>query len=505
MRARGALVLALILAGLGAVAFIWWRQQRPPASPPAPIQAHVLKKSELTPAEIKYGRAPQRHPSVTYEDDVVIVEGGADVIRSVTPDGLVWTIDARARHASELSVGKIAFVTGRCVGRVLYLKREGDTLNLVLGPVELTDVFRTLEITVTQPIDLSEVIEVPPPQFQGVKFPLQDKDAALPEWSVPPIPLAAPHAPASRDAPFILRPISRRDAEPQVSPVTPGIPQRLNLTFQTRPLINTDGIGAELRHEGRGMIVIAQVQLRAPKPDLEFDLRIVNKQLSGSLVLKNTVGLRLAFDGSVGEAFSGNAYWRGFAPGFTIPVGGPAPIEVTFRHEIWVRTAFSAKQTVFTAGGEYGLNTDIGLRFQKGAFSLVGPEGLTVERSLMRNMNTISLGPNGVVISHVATMTGGLGVGGFTTGPTFDLATSVGVAQGPSIALIQCEGATLSMNVRGGVGWTIPQKVAQFINAVFSIFGVKPIPDHGGVYTPWKELFKQHAQTESKVCGGPGT
>src|SRR5690606_6068296 len=46
----------------------------------------VLKKSELSEAEILYGRAPRPDPSVTYQDDVVIVEGGAGAIRSVSPE-----------------------------------------------------------------------------------------------------------------------------------------------------------------------------------------------------------------------------------------------------------------------------------------------------------------------------------------------------------------------------------------------------------------------------------
>src|SRR5689334_12578437 len=86
---------------------------------PPPTIVHALTPSQLTEGERKYGRAPQRDPSVTYGKDVIIVDGGASVIRSLSADGLVWTIDPNAPHAKELAVDKIAFVTGRCVGRVL--------------------------------------------------------------------------------------------------------------------------------------------------------------------------------------------------------------------------------------------------------------------------------------------------------------------------------------------------------------------------------------------------
>jgi len=41
-----------------------------------------LKKSELTPAEIKYGVAPVPDPSITYQPAVVVIGGGADAIRA---------------------------------------------------------------------------------------------------------------------------------------------------------------------------------------------------------------------------------------------------------------------------------------------------------------------------------------------------------------------------------------------------------------------------------------
>src|SRR5438045_8833052 len=87
------------------------------ARDPVPVRARALKKSELSAAEIQYGRAAKRDRSVTYGRDVVIVDGGPDVIRSRGADGLTWTLDAPARHADEIAVGKLEFVTGRCSGR----------------------------------------------------------------------------------------------------------------------------------------------------------------------------------------------------------------------------------------------------------------------------------------------------------------------------------------------------------------------------------------------------
>ena len=73
-----------------------------------------------------------------YHPDVVIVEGGPDAVRSVSANGLVWTIKGDAGHAGDLAPGKILFVTGRSAGRVLGVHRDGDDLVVTIGPVELT-------------------------------------------------------------------------------------------------------------------------------------------------------------------------------------------------------------------------------------------------------------------------------------------------------------------------------------------------------------------------------
>jgi hypothetical protein len=471
----------------------------PPA--PVPIRPHLLTRSDLSPAEIKYGRAPKRDPSVVYERDVVLVDQGAEAIRSLSPNGLTWTLDANASHVDELSVGKIAYVTGRCVGRVLQATRDGDTLRLVLGPVDLTDIFQSLDVSVAEPVDLEQGVEYAPQQFDGLAVPVEGDDAALPEWSAtlgdtPGRSGGSPPPPAFGIIPAAF-------VRPQ-GPVSPGIPQSLDLTFHTSPLKSGDGIGAELSHEGAGIRLVAQVQLRVAKPSLDFHLTIQQKRVDAKVILHNVAGLRLAFDGSAGADFSRNVNWYVPVPPplneISIPIG-TSGLAVTLRQEIWVRTAFGGKSSHFGAGGEYTLNGDIGFTYQDGKWDLVGPKGLTVKQSLMANMNSISIAPVGLIVSHVATLTAGVGSWGFTTGPSLDVGTSLGVAQGSSIGIVRCRGAALTMNIRGGVGWRIPKTLASVVNTFLQLIQRK-VEDHGGVHTDWKNLFQQVAQTDSPVCKG---
>jgi hypothetical protein len=471
---------------------------RPTESEPS----HLLKASELTPAEIKFGRAPKRDRSVTYQPNVILMENGSEAIHSLAPDGLTCVIDGRAKHAGEMVVGKIAFVTGRCVGRILMAKREGDELTLVLGPVELTEIFRKLDVTFDQPVDFTQAIEYPTLQVPGMKFPLEGPDAA------PPYLTAVPGIETPARASFFatnkvprLQPAAYSFFQAPGAPgILPGPPK---VGFETsKPLNNADGIGVELRHEGHSVRLVAQAQLRLDKPSLQFRLSIDNGKVDAKVLLHNAAGLKLAFDSAVSDEFSGNVDWYWIPPGtLSIPISGPVPLSIDLRQELWIQTAFSSKRSSFSAGGDYDINADFGFTYHAGNFNVQGPTGITVRKSMMSNMTGVSLGPRGLVISHVLTITGGLGMGGFTTGPTLKLATSVHTALGSSIGMVQCSGASLAMNVRGGVGWTIPRPVAHFVNFFLKIINVQPILDHGGIFCPWKELFHQASQTEGQTCG----
>jgi hypothetical protein len=466
---------------------------------PNAIRSVVVHKAALSAGEIKYGRAPVPDSRVTYMPDVVIVEGGAAAIRALSADGVAWTIDAHAPRAADLAPGKIAFLTGHCMGRILFLKRGADTIDLVLGPVKLTDVFRSLEVDVDDAIDPADVVALPEISSPRVTLPLEGDAASLPEGSLDPMPVPPPWMGGAGEADrYQLRPVALAAYQ---RPVSPGIPQRVNLTFHTAPLRRADGIGAELRHEGSGIRAIAQVQLRAASPHLDFHLRIHDGDVTARMILKNTASLKLAFDGAVGEAFSGNVRWYAPAPGFSIPIGGPVPISVDVRQEIWVTTQFTARQSVFSAGGEYGINADLGFVVEHNHFTLIGPKGLTVERSLMQNMSGVSFGPQGIWITHQATVTGGLGAAGFTVGPTFQVITSLRAAQGSTIGIVGCRATGLLMLMRAGVGWTIPRVVRDVVNFFLDLVHVRRITDHDSISTRPVTVFNQRLQTDSAICG----
>lgn len=119
---------------------------------------HPVDLKTLTESERKFGIAPKRGPKVEYQPDIILMEQGDKAIRSIGTDGMTWTFDANAPHVSEFQMGKIVFATGRAVGRIIYLKREGDDVKAILGPIQLNDVIRNGSFAIDSPIDLNNVL-----------------------------------------------------------------------------------------------------------------------------------------------------------------------------------------------------------------------------------------------------------------------------------------------------------------------------------------------------------
>lgn len=72
-------------------------QVAPDSAPPAALSSAL---ASLTPNERKWGISPTRNDKVTYQPDVIVMEHGPDAVRGMASNGLTWTIDANAPHAT---------------------------------------------------------------------------------------------------------------------------------------------------------------------------------------------------------------------------------------------------------------------------------------------------------------------------------------------------------------------------------------------------------------------
>ena len=121
--------------------------------------------NKLSESERQFGIAPRRTKDVEYAEGVIVMEEGDKAIRLMAGDGMHWTFDANSPHVNEFQEGKIVFATGRAVGRIVGLKRQGDSVTAFLAPVQLTDVIKRGHFAMSQKIDVANMLTYAAPDF----------------------------------------------------------------------------------------------------------------------------------------------------------------------------------------------------------------------------------------------------------------------------------------------------------------------------------------------------
>ena len=121
--------------------------------------------NKLSETERQFGIAPRRTKDVEYADGVILMEEGDKAIRSMAGDGMHWTFDANSPHVNEFQEGKIVFATGRAVGRIVGLQRQGGSVTAFLAPVQLTDVIKKGHFAMSQKVDVANMLTYVAPDF----------------------------------------------------------------------------------------------------------------------------------------------------------------------------------------------------------------------------------------------------------------------------------------------------------------------------------------------------
>lgn len=461
--------LRLAAAGLALIVIAC---QSRPLEPP-----HLARIGELTEAERRYGVAPVADRSITYRPDVVIVKGGPTIIRAAGATGLTWTIDPAAPGASNLAPGKIMFVTGRAVGRVLALKKTPAGLAVTVGPVELTEIVSHLEFSLDQPLDLTQVIE-----YEATERPI----AAV--------------AQSTADKVVVQRAVSRFGEGPFA--IRPVLDVR---GFNLWGFNGDAGVGLSLARTAEdGIRMQAGFVLALARPTIRVDLKINNGIERALIRVGGATEWRLTFSVASQRGVQGNVNEEIPVPkDWSIPITGAAahfPFAVTVRHVFIVKTAFSSSGSL-KAVGALKASGELAAGYANSQFQLTGPK-LEVEQSFMQSLRGVSLGATGLVLAHEVRVIVGVGAFDFVTGPYVGLRTSLGVTQGSSIGLIQCKGGELDSSVTAGVGYSIPQPVTSAINFILRTLNAKEITGHGVLSAGTLPVFHAEQEPTAKICKG---
>jgi hypothetical protein len=412
-----------------------------------------IKKKDLSAAEQKYGIAPIPDASVTYQPDVIVVGGGADSIRGQSKNGFIWTIDASAPRAAELTPGKIFFMTGRAVGRVLNIRKDGDSLVIVTGPVELTDIVKQADIQIAAvPIDFGEALAYETPE--------------LPRYTDMSVQTDMPEAHAT-PAMFV---------QTQATDDAPDVTSLVN--FKTSPFANSQGLGMRVSSDGGGLKVTAQAYVHLARPTLDVVLKITpgGGVTEASVELRGAAGLTFQF--AAGTDVGRRANVNGILEpniDFSIPVGGigPLPFSVTVRQRFVVTTSFGVRNSTISATGDYTFKGGFKVGYFGGKWDVGGPMGFSAKQSMLQSAGGISIAPTGINLTHQLRVIVGIGAAGFCVGPYFSFTSAIGLFKGSDLGMIACREATLVVSLRGGVGYSIPKVITNFINGLLRTLNIR--------------------------------
>ncbi|WFE40475.1 hypothetical protein [Micromonospora sp. WMMD998] len=438
----------------------------------------------------RYGYAPAPDPDVTLQPDVVVVGGGSDAVRSVSADGLTWRLDPSARHAGRLAPGRVMFLTGRGVGRVLDLAEEGGDLRVTIGPVTLTEVIRDGVFTGSDvPVDRPTVYS-----------------AGDPAWAREP---AAAGGTLGRAGPV------RAPAVPpgQPPPAAGGRAEATAHGYRVRTFCCAGGIGAHFTYDDGGVRLAGTVTLTVGRPDASFHLAIgAGRVTRAELEITGGFGIKVDFTAGID---GGRNHHRTFPipVDIAVPIGLVAgiPLSFTVTQTLEVATAFGARSGTVRGAGEYALAGRLGFGWADGR---VGPrvtEGFARRASLLDSLTGVPVGVMGLVIRHGVRFTVGISAFLFTAGIWFELTTSYGTTLGSALGApyALCRGVGLGVRARFGVGYRILEPVVRVLNTFLSLLSpsrAARIPQVAAAAGPsWgADVYRnEEVVPDVAVCGHP--
>ncbi|MCW3815846.1 hypothetical protein ONA91_15485 [Micromonospora sp. DR5-3] len=380
-----------------------------------------------------YGYGPVRNGSVTYQPDVVLIDGGPGVIRSASADGVVWTLAGDAPGVADLAVGKVMYATSRAVGRVADLRQTGGDVAVTLAPVGLTDVFRDAHF-----VDDREI---------------GDAEAFLQE--VPELP-AASGVPADpkRTLKGATVPIGYRlGSDGQLPPAKTARTATVTVgDWEVQPYRGGGVLGLKVgRKQNDNLKFFADFSLKYRSLRVRSDVRVAGGKVDSNSTFALEGIESVAMDIAAGAA-NGSADNRKIRVEVPIEIPLPIPGEPLVYVTSWkfvASTAISGKNSTVKAGGEWRLDGPIGVI--DGV--LKGPS-LSVKRSIIDSITGLSVGASGAVFAAETKVQFGIGIPAAFAGPYAKVVFSVGITNGSALGapLARCIGATLDGKVGGGFG-----------------------------------------------------
>lgn len=518
----------------------------------------IVDPSTLTQTELQFGRSPKPDPNVTYQPGVLVMPHGDAAIASMESNGIVWHFKAGAPQVDQIQEDSVIFATERCVGRVLRVDRSGSDVRVVLGPVQITDVFQKAHFVFDQPIDLTKAIVVSAPDFPN-PTPPPPASSSAPSASPSPSPLGSPTStgdarrprlvavtyslvsPDGRWRPFRsvafdargaahrtrLQRASRRAtmelAQAAPGGIAPGVPAPSPGTDfptvdiaggldATPCLVKCGGLGLQMTYDKGGVKIYAYAVLYVQNPRAQVNLNIQGGVKSTGIHMTGVAGFKAHYELGADRTFVQNVDLEGDIPvDLSFLVNMLTPVSVHLTQSLILKTGFSARTSVISGTFDYAMCCSFGVGYNGTGYGSDGPKNVTTKSDVAGEVKGVSVGINSVVFSLRQQVMFGIGFLGFATGPYAGLVEATTILKQSSIAGpltlpvaadVGCRQATFSLAVDGGVGWTINRVVAAVVNFFLSVFHTKPIPTKGTfIEIPQQQVIGHKYELPDKCSG----
>jgi hypothetical protein len=454
-----------------------------PKNYPDAVQGSFVDPAKLTATERKYGMAPKRDARVTYQDGIVLMEHGDEAIRAAKSDGMTFSFDAKAEHVGEFEEGKIIFATGRVVGRVGQLKRDGDTVTVKLAPVKITEIIKKGTFMMDSTFNAKDLIIYTAPDFPS-NVDLKDQ----------------PQQSSNLD-PQLFEPQYLRTGLVQTQGIVPGMPGKdlttrmpqnpatldapvLNIGagLKVVPAIGSDGgIGLNFSYNKDGLLFNAFGQLVIPSPKIRFLLDIDSSGIETfGIEITGAMSLRMSLVAGSNVEHLININTTTATPidfSLPCPIAG-VPLAISFKTSFNLHTKFAAKTSTLTSSGSFGMNGTLFAGYKSGAKSFEKPKA-TATSSFAENVSGASVGINTVGAGIKVEPMIGLGGFGFMTGVFLGVTFTGDIGKQASQALVDCHVASASAAVESGVGYQLPGWLVDAVNGVLAQFSKYRIEKEG--------------------------
>ncbi len=422
-----------------------------------------------------YGHGPQDDDSVTYQPDVVLIGGGPDAIRGVSDDGMVWTMDADAGGMEDLEVGKVMFASSAGAGRVIELDRSGDTVDVTLAPVALTEVVSDAHLRFDEAMSLDslsvrEIPELPGALTEEVAEPISDEGAmaAEPEVALPTMELIAARRPAlaSEGPSEVSATVAGWKVTAYRTSGTVGLKGEHGLT-ETQQLGKTDH-GSAKADADSGLKVNLDAHLDIDALTVVADVPITRGVIGTSnFEIDGIKALTITVEAGAGKGLSDNRTAKLEIPvQFTRPViVGGFPAIFTFKFKFLVQTAFTAQNGNISASGTWAIDGPLGFDGSR----LTLPTMVEKGTSIVDSIEGVSVGVNGLVVATAFEVGLLFGVPVAGAGPIASFITSLGLTNGSDLGIVKCKQATVTATLTGGVGVNLYDPVRGALKLFFGI------------------------------------